>query len=156
MAASYGIRLLVAGVAIIFGFSFLAGMAALADDKKPDHSAVKPVPKDQKRHEGFVAIAQKGGVDVLFLGDSITDGWRGQAGKEIWQQHFEPLKAANFGISGDRTQHVLWRIQNGELEGIHPKVAILMIGTSAKATEERPEIYRRRAIASNASRVSGR
>jgi len=83
-----------------------------------------------KRHEGFVAIAKKGEVDVLFLGDSITDAWRGGAAKPTWEKYFVPLKAANFGIGGDRTEHVLWRISNGELEGIRPKVAVLMIGTN--------------------------
>jgi lysophospholipase L1-like esterase len=103
---------------------------SLAQDKKPDNSAIKPVPKDKKRHEGFVELAKKGGIDLLFLGDSITDGWRGPAGEEAWKKHFQPLHAANFGIGGDRTQHVLWRIENGELDGIHPKVAVMMIGTN--------------------------
>jgi lysophospholipase L1-like esterase len=94
--------------------------------------ATKPAPRDDKwvkRHEGFVEIAKKGGVDVLLLGDSITDGWR-SGGKKVYAEHFEPLKSANFGIGGDRTQHVLWRLQNGELDGITPKVCMLMIGTN--------------------------
>ena len=104
-----------------------------------ENTATMPVPRDAgwvKRHEGFVEIAKKGGVDVLFLGDSITDAWGGEghnknaAGNKIWESTFVPLKAANFGIGGDRTQHVLWRITNGELEGITPKVAMLMIGTN--------------------------
>src|SRR5947207_538308 len=97
-----------------------------------DVEATKPAPRDAnwtKRHEGFVEIAKKGGVDFLLLGDSITDGWRGK-GKGVYAEHFEPLKAANFGIGGDRTQHVLWRLQNGELDGIKPKLAVLMIGTN--------------------------
>lgn len=92
----------------------------------------RPVPKDGKwldRHKGFVEEARRGDIDVLFLGDSITDAWR-TTGRKIWDEHFAPLKAANFGISGDRTQHLLWRLQNGELEGIRPKVAVLMIGTN--------------------------
>ncbi|MBV9124376.1 MAG: GDSL family lipase [Planctomycetes bacterium] len=104
---------------------------ALADTKK-SNTAVESVPRDRhwvKRHEGFVTQAQKGDMDVLFLGDSITDGWRNK-GLEVWNKNFEPLKAANFGIGGDRTQHVLWRLQHGELTGIHPKVAVLMIGTN--------------------------
>lgn len=100
----------------------LAGLARAQEPK-----TVVPVPKDEKRHAGFVEIAKKGGVDVLLLGDSITDGWRGKA---AYKEHFEPLKAANFGIGGDRTQHVLWRLKNGELEGITPKVCMLMIGTN--------------------------
>ena len=68
-----------------------------------------PDPGWMKRHEGFVAIAKKGDVGVLFVGDSITDGWRGQ---KAWK-HFAEFKPANFGIGGDRTEHVLWRLQNG-------------------------------------------
>lgn len=79
-----------------------------------------------KRHEGFVAIAKKGDVDLLFVGDSITDGWRNQ---KAWK-HFESFKPANFGIGGDRTEHVLWRLQNGELDNIKPKAMVLMIGTN--------------------------
>jgi lysophospholipase L1-like esterase len=99
------------------------------------NTAIVPVPRDAgwvKRHEGFVEIARQGGVDVLFLGDSITDAWRREApgGKRIWDAEFAPLRAANFGISGDRTQHVLWRLQNGELDGITPKAVVLMIGTN--------------------------
>lgn len=97
------------------------------------NTATIPVPRDEKwlaRHEGFVEIAKAGGIDVLFLGDSITDGWRKNNGKPIWDERFEPLKAANFGIGGDRTQHVLWRMQHGELDGISPKVVVVMIGTN--------------------------
>lgn len=105
----------------------------------PGHSAVTPAPRDdgwKSRHEAFLAIAKKGGVDLLFLGDSITDAWGGEAhdpasdGAKVFKERFVPLKAANFGIGGDRTQHVLWRLQNGELDGIKPKVLMLMIGTN--------------------------
>jgi lysophospholipase L1-like esterase len=106
----------------------VASASVSADAAK--NPAATPSPKDQKRHEGFLAIAKKGDVDVLFLGDSITDAWRGKAAKPTWEKYFVPLKAANFGIGGDQTQHVLWRITNGELEGITPRVAILMIGTN--------------------------
>lgn len=98
------------------------------------NAAIVPEPRSAAwvtRHEGFVEIARKGNVDLLFLGDSITDAWRTAGkGKEIWDREFAPLRAANFGISGDRTQHVLWRIQNGELDGISPKVIVMMIGTN--------------------------
>lgn len=100
------------------------------------NTAVQPAPRDAawlKRHEGFVAEAARGGVDVLFLGDSITDGWRRpgpNGGKGVWDREFAPLRAANFGIGGDRTQHVLWRIEHGTLEGLRPRVVVLMIGTN--------------------------
>src|SRR5262245_18697034 len=118
--------------------------AAAAEDQKPSHNAVTPIPRKDawwmKRHESFLGRAQKGAVDVLFLGDSITQGWEG-AGKEVWKERFDPLKAANFGIGGDRTEHVLWRITKGkELEGIHPKVFVIMIGTNNMGSNSAEEI----------------
>jgi lysophospholipase L1-like esterase len=97
-----------------------------------DSDATVPVPRDggwMKRHELINSRAKEGNKDVIFLGDSITQGWEG-GGKEIWAKHFAPLKAMNAGISGDRTQHVIWRIENGNVDGIQPKVAVLMIGTN--------------------------
>lgn len=78
-------------------------------------------------HNQFVERAKQGHVDLLFLGDSITQGWHEN---DVWKRFYGPRHAANFGIGGDRTQHVLWRIQNGELDGIDPKVVVLMIGTN--------------------------
>lgn len=111
---------------ILIGSVLLLAAVAYAN------TAIEPVPRDERwvgRHEGFVAEAQKGGIDVLFLGDSITDGWRTR-GKEIWDREYAPLKAANFGIGGDRTEHVLWRLRNGEATGYKPKAVVLMIGTN--------------------------
>lgn len=66
---------------------------------------------------------------VVFLGDSITQGWE-QAGKEVWREHYAPLRAVNLGIGGDRTQHVLWRLRNGNLKNLQPEVVVVMIGTN--------------------------
>jgi lysophospholipase L1-like esterase len=93
-------------------------------------ATVVPKPREgapAEMHKSFLVLAKKGHIDLLFLGDSITQGW---SGNTIWQRHYDPRHAANFGIGGDRTENVLWRIQNGELEGIAPKVAVLMIGTN--------------------------
>jgi lysophospholipase L1-like esterase len=101
------------------------------------NTATNPEPRDAKwvaRHEGFVQEAQKGGIDLLFLGDSITDFWR-YKGSNVWNQYYVSRHAANFGISGDRTQHVLWRMDYGELDGIKPKVVVLMIGTNNTGKE---------------------
>jgi lysophospholipase L1-like esterase len=110
---------------------------------QPKNTAVVPEPRTggpALRHEQFLKRAAQGDVEVLFLGDSITQGWEG-AGKDAWAKHFEPLKAANFGIGGDRTQHVLWRITTGkELEGINPKVCVLMIGTNNAGSNSADEI----------------
>jgi lysophospholipase L1-like esterase len=106
-----------------------------------DNPAAEPKLRNDwlDRHNGFVEEAHAGGIDLLFIGDSITDGWRTR-GKEIWAQRYAPLHAANFGISGDKTEHVLWRLQNGELDGIHPKVAVLMIGTNNTKRDTVPQI----------------
>lgn len=79
-------------------------------------------------HQRFVELAKKGDIGLVFLGDSITAGWGGA--KEVWEKSFAQYKPVNFGIGGDRTQHVLWRIENGELDGISPKALVLMIGTN--------------------------
>lgn len=81
-----------------------------------------------QKHESFLKRAKEGKIDLLFLGDSITEGWGNNA---VWQKYYAPLNAANFGIGGDVTQNVLWRITTGgEIEGLSPKVAVLMIGTN--------------------------
>lgn len=77
-------------------------------------------------HEEDKAIANKGEARLLFLGDSITQGWD----SEIWQQHFGPFNAANFGIGGDKTQNLLWRLQNGGAGKLQPKLVVLMIGVN--------------------------
>jgi lysophospholipase L1-like esterase len=98
------------------------------DDK--DNPAAKPLNRDNDRHKKFLEIVAKGEADVIFLGDSITQGWEG-AGKKAWADNFAPLKAVNLGIGGDQTGHVLWRITEGkELEPIKPKLAVIMIGTN--------------------------
>jgi lysophospholipase L1-like esterase len=106
----------------------LIAVALLLQDQ-PGAKAAKKDANWEKRHDGFVAEAKKGECDLLFLGDSITDAWRGKP-KAIFESAFGAYKPLNFGISGDRTQHVLWRIQNGEMEGLKPKAVVLMIGTN--------------------------
>lgn len=116
-------------------------VGARAEDA-PKHDAVKPVPREAnwlKRHEAINARVAQGNVDLVFIGDSITQGWEG-AGKKVWQEFYGKRNAANLGIGGDRTQHVLWRLQNGNLEGISPKLAVVMIGTNNSGTNTPREI----------------
>ncbi len=84
-------------------------------------------------HERFVKVAQEATAELVFLGDSITAGWGSK--KEIWSKAFGQYQPANFGIGGDRTQHVLWRITNGELDVIKPKAVVLMIGTNNSGSD---------------------
>ena len=93
--------------------------------------ATQPTPRDDARHKSFLEIASKGNIDLLFVGDSITDFWaQPQRGLPVWEQTFAPLRPANFGIAGDTTQGVLWRMQNGELDGFKAKLIVLMLGTN--------------------------
>lgn len=86
------------------------------------------------RHEEKLAEARKlvaagHGPELVFIGDSITQGWE-KEGREIWQRHYAGYHALNLGFGGDRTENALWRLQHGELDGLAPKVAVLMIGTN--------------------------
>ena len=101
-----------------------------------NHSAVVPVPREGNwidRHEAINARTRQGDIDLVFLGDSITQGWNNN---EIWLQHYGPRKAANMGIGGDRTQHVLWRLDHGNVDNISPKLVVLMIGTNNSNRED--------------------
>jgi lysophospholipase L1-like esterase len=86
-------------------------------------------------HEGNLARTRQGrgknDINVIFYGDSITQGWDdGNGGKDIWGKRYAPLGAVNYGRGGDSTRQVLWRIQNGEVEGLNPKLIVLKIGTN--------------------------
>jgi lysophospholipase L1-like esterase len=113
--------------------AFAADPATQPAAKKVPEPADVAAPKHDKRfmpmHEAFLKQAKAGDIDLLFLGDSIIEGWSGK-GKDVWAKSYGSYKTANFGISGDKTQHVLWRIENGELDGIKPKVVVVMIGTN--------------------------
>jgi len=102
--------------------------------------AIQPVlhPGTEKRHESFNVISKKGEAELVFLGDSITHSWEGR-GKAVWEKTWAPLKAANFGISGDRTEHVLWRLDHGNFDGLKPKAIVLMIGTNNTGHQGRPQ-----------------
>lgn len=105
-----------------------------------------------RAHNSYVEIAKKGDIDLLFMGDSITDWWRNPGrggavegaipygGKAVFEKHFGSMKVANFGIAGDTTQGVLWRLQNGEGEGYKPKAIMLMIGTNNTGRNSPAEI----------------
>lgn len=89
-----------------------------------------------KYHAEDVLIAQHDSVDVLFIGDSITHGWDWP----IWEKNFKPLNAANFAIGGDNTGNVLWRLQQGTIGQLQPKLIVVLIGVNnLGALQETPE-----------------
>lgn len=105
------------------------------------HSADEAAPRTDSgwkdRQKVLNARAAEAGdkAQVIFIGDSITQGWEGE-GKEVWAKYYAHRNAVNLGIGGDRTQHVLWRLDNGNLDGLKPKAAVLMIGTNNSNGED--------------------
>jgi arylsulfatase A-like enzyme/lysophospholipase L1-like esterase len=89
------------------------------------------------RHQEKKKQASAGGHELVFIGDSITQGWEA-AGKEVWEKFYAPRKALNLGYSGDRTEHVLWRLFNGELPKADPKAFVVMIGTNNTGHRQDP------------------
>jgi lysophospholipase L1-like esterase len=105
------------------------------------HSAIDPQPRGddgwKKRQASINENVKNTGKksQLLFIGDSITQGWEGE-GKEVWADQYAKYDALNLGIGGDRTQHVLCRLENGNLEGLSPKAAVVMIGTNNSNGED--------------------
>jgi lysophospholipase L1-like esterase len=125
-------------IALVVGLS--CPLFGHTQDKQND--AIVPVPREGKlmqRHEAFNERVKQGNVDLLFIGDSITQGWEG-AGKKVWEEFYAKRNAVNLGIGGDRTQHVLWRLDHGNIDGIKPKLAVLMIGTNNSGTNTSEQI----------------
>ena len=108
-------------------------------DRTP--AAVVPVSRTESwwttQHEQALARVRQGDVDLLLIGDSITQGWADE-GRRIWDVYYGRRRAVNLGFNGDRTEHVLWRLDHGEVEGIAPKLAVVMIGTNNTGTRHDP------------------
>ena len=117
-------------LAFCFGLVILSAITPIFGAEK--HSAVQPAHRHSwwtLRHWAVNERVRQGNVDMIFIGDSITHSWENN-GKEVWKKYYERRNAVNMGFSGDRTQHVLWRLDNGNIDGISPKVAVIMIGTN--------------------------
>ncbi len=115
-----------------------------ADDRAPQPkprtalTAVTPVNRNPKRHEELLARKQQGPIGLLFLGASIVEFWPSR-GPESWAK-FAPYQPADFGVAGECTEDVLWRITNGELDGLNPKVVVIELGgNNLLHPDERPE-----------------
>lgn len=120
-------------------------VAAFAAQGQSANPLLEPVPREtqvykqnkqgwMERHEAVKQQAALGQAELVFIGDSITHWWD----SDLWEKHYAPLNAINMGFGGDKVQHVLWRLQNGEIDGISPKVAVVMIGTN-NAGSDTPE-----------------
>lgn len=115
------------------------GVAAAAEPAAPRYRADVARPRtdanSMRAHEQLMAKAKAGGIDLYFLGDSITRRW-GCTDPQFapmladWNRHFFGWNAGDFGWGADGIQHMLWRIQHGELDGVNPKVIVILAGTN--------------------------
>lgn len=123
---------------------FVAPVAAAAQEVRQPADVAAPR-KDQNSataHEQLLAKAKQGRIDAYFLGDSIIRRWGAldyPAFLANWNENFHGWNAGNFGWGADGTQHVLWRIQNGELDGVNPKVIVILAGTNNVGKEPRDD-----------------
>jgi lysophospholipase L1-like esterase len=111
-----------------------ASAAALAQTSAP---ADEPVPRADENshiaHQQLLEKARRGGIDVYFEGDSIARRWGALDYPELlanWKSNFFGWNAADFGWGADTTQNILWRLNNGELDGVNPKIVVLLAGTN--------------------------
>jgi lysophospholipase L1-like esterase len=137
---SHGISFAIACASVPLGFRQMAfGNEPATIPSAPNNSATVPVPRGDPNsmlaHQQLIAKAKAGQIDLYFLGDSITRRW-GCSDPQFaemlanWKQNFFGWNAADFGWGGDEIQHILWRIQNGELDHVHPKVIVILAGTN--------------------------
>ncbi len=126
---------LILAVALIFALQLpVQAQTNAAAPEIHTNTAIIPVPRTGSVTNRQSLVLQRakeatGQYDLEFIGDSITQGWEG-GGKKVWAEYYGQRRVLNFGVGGDRTQHVLWRFENGQLDGVKAKVAIVMIGTN--------------------------
>ncbi len=113
-----------------------AALSAAQTNELPSvNKCVVPVPRtDERGTNRFLELNRRvkenaGKAQLIFVGDSITQGWEGN-GKQVWAEYYAHRNALNLGIGSDHTQHVLWRLEHGNLDGLHPKVAVVLIGVN--------------------------
>ena len=141
----------VLGLALMLGAVWLSvaqptGLAAALSEAAPQNTAMVPAPKLEddfydwyQRHEAVLNTIEKQPVELVFIGDSITHMFGGAPvsriarGGDTWERYYGHRHAVNMGFGWDRTQNVLWRIDQGELDGISPKVVVLLIGTNNRS-----------------------
>jgi len=137
----------VAFLFLVVSFALIAAAEETNCDLPPNF-AIIPVEQDaswtiewwKERHARKIEEAEKTDVDLLFIGDSITHAWE-NVGAAVWEAYYQNRRAFNLGSSGDRTEHVLWRIENGAVDSIKPRLVVLLIGTNNTGHRMDPADY---------------
>lgn len=122
---------------------WVVALACLVPSAAFANSATTPVSKESpnwlKRHEAINTDVRKGNVNLLWIGDSIVENWEDQ-GKATWDKYYAHRGSANLGIGGDRTEHLLWRLDHGNIDNVAPKLSIVMMGQNNGSTNTAEEI----------------
>jgi lysophospholipase L1-like esterase len=123
--------------------ALVAAIVTVALSAAADNSAIVPISRDKEgwiaRHQSMSDRLKEGHADVLWIGDSIVERWE-KPGRSVWNKYYGHRHAVNLGISGDKTEHVLWRLDNCNLEKVSPKLAIVMIGQNNGGVNTAEEI----------------
>lgn len=109
-----------------------------ASRNRADQPAPRQDANSQLAHQQLLEKARKGGIDIYFVGDSITRRWGATDYPEFlanWNTNFFGWNAANFGWGADQVQNILWRLENGELDGVNPKIIVLLAGINNIGTQ---------------------
>lgn len=114
---------------VLFSLTFSPLITRGEDGAPGVNWAVTPEDRDCDRFREQSARMEQGDVDLLWVGDSITHFWE-DAGAPVFEKYYGKRKTMNFAISGDRTGHVIWRIEHSPMDKIDPKMAVVMIGTN--------------------------
>jgi lysophospholipase L1-like esterase len=131
-------RLLLALGALLASLIF--SNSAVAGELPPIQPVARTDANSRVAHEQLIKKAQAGGIDIYFIGDSITRRWGATDPKyadllENWKTNFFGWNAADFGWGADRIENILWRLENGELEGVNPKVIVILAGINNIGTD---------------------
>jgi lysophospholipase L1-like esterase len=132
---------------LLLGSAFLAACDGVPQGDSPParvaNTATIAVPREDgmfvARQREIAAIRGREKIELVFIGDSITQRWEDQ-GRFVWNRYYGSRNAANLGVNADRTQHVLWRIRNGNLSGMRPRIVVLLIGTNNTPSNDDAEI----------------
>ena len=134
---NYSLAFIQAFVAALLCGNLACAQPAGGFNRPEDKPAPRTDPNSQIAHEQLIEKARKGGIDVYFLGDSITRRWGATDYPEFlanWNTNFFGWNAANFGWGADNIENILWRVENGELDGVNPKIIVVLAGINNVGT----------------------
>lgn len=109
-----------------------------SDQSMKLHPVMRTDEHHQQKHKLILQMGRERKIDVVFLGDSLTRRWEDNA--HLWDRYFAEFNPANFGVGADRIENVLWRVLNGEIDGIDPQLFLVLIGTNNLSTNTDEDI----------------